>query len=190
MAAPGLWAAEAARHAQVLEASVPALAAPLARLIGQCADALGAGGKIVFFGNGGSAAQAQHFAAELAVRYARDRRPLAALALTTDTAVLTACANDLGYDRVFARQILALCRGGDVCIGLSTSGRSENVVQGLAAAQQQGCIAAAFGGGDGGRLPGLAEPLLLVPSAHTARIQEMHLLLGHVLCAALEETLP
>lgn len=187
MGADGVFAAEAAELARVLDASRCALAAPLARLVSRCTQAVAGGGKIVFFGNGGSAAQSQHFAAELAVRYARDRRPVAALALTTDTSVLTACGNDLGFDQVFARQVLAVCTGGDVCIGLTTSGRSENVIKGLAAARARGCVAAALAGGDGGRLPGLADPLLLVPSSHTARIQEIHLLLGHALCAAIED---
>lgn len=176
-----------AEHARVLDASRTALAQPFARLVAVCGAALAAGGKIVFFGNGGSAAQAQHLAAELAVRYARDRAPIAALALTSDSAVLTACANDLGYECVFARQVEALCTAADVCIGLTTSGRSANVLAGLRAARARGGVAAALAGGDGGDLPGLAAPLLIVPSAVTARIQEMHLLLGHMLCQALED---
>ena len=117
------------------------------------------------------------------------RAPIAALALTTDTSALTAIGNDLGFAALFARQIEALCRPGDVCIGISTSGESENVLAGLAAARGRGCVAAGLAGRDGGRMVGLAEPLLIVPARSTARIQEMHITLGHMLCAALEAEL-
>lgn len=185
----GLFAAEMAEHARVLDASRDALRLPFVRLVAACAGAISAGGKIVFFGNGGSAADAQHLAAELCVRYAADRAPIAALALTTDTSVLTACGNDFGFEEIFARQVRAVCAAGDVCIGLSTSGRSANVIRGLQAAHERMCVAAALSGGDGGRLSGLAEPLLIVPSPVTARVQEMHLLVGHMLCAALERAI-
>jgi D-sedoheptulose 7-phosphate isomerase len=140
----------------------------------------------MFFGNGGSAADAQHLATELTVRYKRDRAPIAAIALTTDSSALTAIGNDLGFEQLFARQITALGRAGDVAIGISTSGRSANVLRGLEAARALGIVAAGFGGGDGGAMKGLADPLLLVPSPTTARIQEMHILLGQMLCGALE----
>jgi D-sedoheptulose 7-phosphate isomerase len=150
------------------------------------AECMTSGHKVMIFGNGGSAADAQHIAAELAVRYARDRPAIAALALTTDTSILTAAANDLGFAYVFSRQVEALGRPGDVAIGLSTSGRSANVVRGLEAARAAGLCAAALTGGDGGDLARLADPLLVVPSPVTARIQEMHIVLGHALCQALE----
>lgn len=178
-----------AEHAALLEATRADVRLPFDRLATVCERALRAGGKVLFFGNGGSAADAQHLATELTVRYRRDRAPIAALALTTDTSTLTAAANDLGFEEVFARQVQALARPGDVCIGISTSGRSENVIRGLIAARARGAIAAAFSGGDGGRLVGLADPLLVVPSTDTARIQEMHILIGHLLCAVLEEEL-
>jgi D-sedoheptulose 7-phosphate isomerase len=143
----------------------------------------------LFFGNGGSAADAQHWAAELVVRYRDERVPVAAIALSTNTSVLTAIGNDYGYDQVFARQILALGKAGDVAIGISTSGNSENVVAALDAAKQIGIVPAALSGGDGGKLIGLADPLVLVPSSRTDRIQEIHSILGHVLCAALEREL-
>jgi len=123
------------------------------------------------------------------VRYRHDRRALPALALTADTAVLTAAGNDLGYDEIFARQVEALGRPGDLALALTTSGRSANVIRGLDAARRLGLCAAALSGGDGGALHGLADPLVLVPSFETARIQEMHLALGHVLCAAIERAL-
>lgn len=177
------------RHRDLLEATRLAVGEAFVRLSALAVASLRAGGKLMFFGNGGSAADAQHLATELTVRYGRERPPIAALALTTDSSTLTAAGNDLGFAEVFARQIAALARAGDLCIGISTSGRSENVIRGLIAARAAGCTAAAFGGGDGGRLVGLADPLLLVPSSETARIQEMHILLGHMLCAVLEAEL-
>jgi len=180
---------EIEEHLAVASATSAAVREPFRRLVGTCADTVRAGGKIVLFGNGGSAADAQHIATELAVRYAADRAPIPALALTTDTSALTAIGNDLGFAALFARQIEALCRPGDVCIAISTSGRSENVLAGLVAARARGCVAAGLGGRDGGGMVGLAEPLLIVPSRSTPRIQEMHITLGHMLCAALEREL-
>lgn len=174
-------------HRMVAAATRDRVREPFCRLVTLALAAVRGGGKVVFFGNGGSAADAQHLATELVVRYRHDRPPIPAVALTTDTSALTAIGNDLGFEALFARQLQALCRRGDLCVGLTTSGQSENVVQGLAAARSLGCVAAAFSGGSGGRLPGLADPLLLVPSTDTARIQEMHITLGHMLCAALEQ---
>lgn len=175
--------------AAVLAMARAGLRDPFLRLVELCASASSAGGTIVFFGNGGSAADAQHLATELTVRYARDRGPIPALALTTDNSVLTAIGNDFGFEHLFARQVEALCRPADVCIGISTSGRSENVARGLIAARDRGCVAASLLGGDGGCIAALCDPVLIVPSTTTARIQEMHILLGHMLCAALERTL-
>ncbi len=154
-----------------------------------CLKAARGGNKIVLFGNGGSAADAQHLATELAVRYERDRAPIAALALTTDTSALTAIGNDFGFERVFARQVEALGRPGDVAVGISTSGRSANVTQGLEAARDGGLVPVALTGRDGGALVGLADPILIVPSDVTARIQEMHITLGQMYCGALERGL-
>ncbi len=176
-------------HAAVLAATRAALRQPFARLLQLCVGSRNGGGKLVFFGNGGSAADAQHLATELTVRYSHDRQPIPALALTTDTSALTAIGNDLGFEWLFARQVEALCRPGDVCIGISTSGESDNVVLGLQAARRLGCVAAALTGGDGGRLVAIADPALVVPSRITARIQEMHITLGQMLCAALEREL-
>lgn len=173
-------------HLATAAATREAIRAPFHRLVSVCAASVRSGGKIVFFGNGGSAADAQHLATELAVRYGADRPPIAALALTADTSALTAIGNDFGFDCLFARQIQALCRPGDVCIGISTSGQSDNVSNGLAAARAQGCVAAGLTGRDGGQMLGRADPLLIVPASATARIQEMHITLGHMLCAALE----
>ncbi|NQU55826.1 MAG: SIS domain-containing protein, partial [Rhodospirillales bacterium] len=121
--------------------------------------------------------------------YIKDRSPIAAIALTTDTSSLTAIGNDFGFDDLFARQIEALVGKDDVVIAISTSGNSENVIRALQAAKNKGAVAAGFAGRDGGRMKGLAEPLITVPSQETPRIQEMHILIGHMLCGALEQEL-
>ena len=149
--------------------------------------ALGRGGKVLAFGNGGSAADAQHFAAELVGRYRADRRGLAAIALSADTSAVTAIANDFGFDRVFARQIEALGRVGDVAVGITTSGRSANVVAGLEAALARGIATGALTGGDGGRVAELAHAPIVVPGTVTARIQEVHRTLLHAICKLVEE---
>jgi D-sedoheptulose 7-phosphate isomerase len=180
---------EWAEHLAVANAARASLAEPFARLVAQCVEAIRGGHKILFFGNGGSAADSQHLAAELMVRYKRDRAPIAAIALTTDSSILSATGNDLGFDQLFARQVRALGQRGDVALGISTSGRSPNVLRALEAAREMGLTAAALSGGDGGALRGLADPLLLVPSTVTARIQEMHIAIGQMLCGALESEL-
>ncbi len=176
-------------HGEVFRATQAAVREPFGELVNVCATALGAGRKLLFFGNGGSAADAQHLATELTVRYRQDRDPIAAIALTTDSSALTAIGNDLGFDQIFARQVQALGRAGDVAIGISTSGRSRNVILALEVAREIGLTAAGFSGGDGGDMAGLAEPLLIVPSTTTSRIQEMHITLGQMLCGALERQL-
>ena len=149
-------------------------------------DCLLRGNKVLWCGNGGSAAEAQHFAAELVGRFRRDRSALASIALTTDTSVLTAVANDSGYDEVFARQVEALCAAGDVVVGISTSGGSQNVYAALERARERGAFTIAMTGEHGGRLAALADVSLRVPAQDTARIQEAHTLLGHVLCEWVE----
>ncbi|OFW06133.1 MAG: phosphoheptose isomerase [Acidobacteria bacterium RIFCSPLOWO2_02_FULL_67_36] len=157
------------------------------------ADAIGttcqAGGKLLVFGNGGSAADAQHMAAELVGRFARERRALAALALTTDTSVLTSLANDYAFDRVFARQIEALGRAGDVACGISTSGRSPNVLKGLEAARARGLRTLALTGGDGGPIGAAADIHVNVPEESTARVQEVHRTVIHAICELVERGL-
>lgn len=172
-------------HRRFLADLVPALAA----IGNRTAAAVRAGGQVLFFGNGGSASQAQHLAAELVNRFERDRPGLPGIALTTDGGILTSIANDDSYDRVFARQIEALGRPGDVALGLTTSGSSPNVVAGLRAARERGLLAVAFSGRDGGPAAAAAEMALVVPGESTARIQEIHLLAGHILCAIVEEQL-
>jgi len=142
-----------------------------------------------FFGNGGSAADAQHLAAEFVNRFRLDRRALPALALNVDTSVLTSIANDFGYNRVFARQIEAFGRPDDVAVGLSTSGASANVIEGIRLARQQGLVTVGFSGGDGGALLRETDHCIVVPSKTTARIQEMHILAGHAICDIVEQDL-
>lgn len=144
--------------------------------------ALERGNKILLFGNGGSAADAQHIAAEFSVRFRTERTALPAIALTTDTSVLTACANDYSFDRVYARQVEALSRPGDVVIGISTSGNSRNVIEGLTQAKTLQCETIGFTGGSGGGLKSLCDLCLIVPSPVTARVQECHILAGHIIC--------
>jgi D-sedoheptulose 7-phosphate isomerase len=147
------------------------------------AEVFKAGGRVLIFGNGGSAADAQHLAAEFVNRFQVERPPLAALALTTDTSILTAVANDYDFQQVFAKQVRALGRSGDLAWGISTSGKSPNVVAALETARELGLQTLALSGGDdGGPVAAAAELALIVPSRNTPRIQEVHITLGHVLC--------
>jgi len=180
------FSSELGEHAEVLVRCRQTLESDFRAVLQIWLKAVRGGGKILFFGNGGSAADAQHLAAELVVRYKKDRAPIPAIALTTDSSVLTAGGNDLGFESLFSRQIEALGRAGDAAVGISTSGRSANVLQGLRTARRQGLIPVALGGGDGGSLRELADAALIVPSQTTARIQEMHITLGQMLCGALE----
>jgi len=149
--------------------------------------ALGAGHKLVVFGNGGSAADAQHFAAELTGHFATDRGPLPAVALTVDTSALTAIANDYGYADVFARQATALCGPGDIVVAISTSGNAESVTRGVEAAKARGAVTWGFTGGSGGRLREIADHSIVVPSSEIARIQEMHITIIHAVCAVIDD---
>ena len=177
---------ELEEHATAAAATRDALLDPFRKLVEVSAKSLKEGGKILFFGNGGSAADCQHLATELTIRYKTDRAPIAAIALTTDTSALTACGNDLGFDQLFARQVQALGKPGDVALAISTSGVSPNIIAGLQAAKDMGITATGLSGKGGGNMVGLADPLLIVPSDTTARIQEMHIMLGQMLCGALE----
>jgi D-sedoheptulose 7-phosphate isomerase len=186
---PAFYRSEFAEHEVLVTATRNACEAPFLRLVAAAEAAVRGGGKLMFFGNGGSASDAQHLATELTVRYVSDRAPIAAVALTTDTSALTAIGNDLGFEQLFARQLRAIGRKGDLAIGISTPGKSRNITLALETARELGMIAAALTGNDGGALKGLADPLLIVPSRTTARIQEMHILLGQMLCGALEKEL-
>ncbi len=151
-------------------------------------QALQRGNKVLLFGNGGSAAAAQHIAAELEGKFYRDREPLSAIALTTNTSSLTAIANDYGYEMVFAKRVKALAKEGDVVIGLSTSGESPNVILGIEEAKRRGAITVALMG-QGGKLKDLADYVLSIPSKDTPRIQEAHITAGHIICYLVEEAL-
>ena len=176
-------------------AVLAALAAdPTARYtLGRFADlivaALRNGGKLIIAGNGGSAGDAQHIAAEFVVRLMYDRAPLAALALTTDTSILTAGGNDYGFEQVFERQVRALGRPGDVFLGISTSGGSPNVMRALQAARGMGIVTLGFSGGDGGEMRELCDGLFLAPARATAIVQQAHIVAGHVICALVERTM-
>lgn len=178
-------------HLEVVTLLDAACGEVLETLVQRTESALRAGGKICFFGNGGSAADAQHLATEFVVRYTRQRAAFAALAFTTDTSALTAAGNDFGFESIFARQVEGLCGPDDVVVGISTSGTSANVLAGLAAAKKIGALAVLFTGKSGGEYAKehqVADLILAAPSEITARTQECHLLAGHILCDLVEET--
>ena len=185
----GRVAAHFEESAKLKLSASQSLAAPIVRAGILLADALKAGGKVLACGNGGSAADSQHFAAELLNRFERERAPLAAIALTTDTSTLTSIANDYAYEQVFSKQVRALGRPGDVLLAISTSGNSSNVIAAMQVAREAGMRAIALTGNGGGKMAALvgAEDVhLCVPHKVTARIQEVHLLVLHCLCDAID----
>jgi len=155
----------------------------------QIVQSLKDNGKLLLCGNGGSAADCQHIAAELTGRFIHDRRPLAAISLTTDSSALTCIANDYSYDEVFSRQVSALARSGDCFVGISTSGNSKNVIKAVTEAKNMGVKTIGLLGRDGGELASICDFTIIVPSKVTARIQEMHILIGHTLCGLIEQSL-
>ncbi len=188
MAAPDLFSTRLFEHAEVMRA-LESQAECFQAITETATRAILAGGKICFMGNGGSAADSQHLAAELVGRFQRERTSLPSIALTTDTSILTAVANDYGYEAIFARQIEGLCRPGDVVIGLSTSGNSPNVLRGIEVANRLGLATIGFSGGSGGKLAQIAQQSIIVPSPKAARVQEAHIFLGHTLCEAIENAI-
>ncbi|WP_428035036.1 D-sedoheptulose-7-phosphate isomerase [Amphritea sp.] len=176
------------RHMQTFN-RLPEIQADVEQLAEQISATFTAGGKLLFLGNGGSAADSQHLAAEFVVRYKAERRALPAIALTVDSSILTAHSNDYSFDSVFTRQIEALCRPEDLVIGLSTSGNSNNVINAIEAAQQIGATCWAWTGESGGRLESIADHLIKAPSTETARIQEAHIFIGHWLCEEMDRQL-
>jgi len=162
------------------------LAATVEQIASVCVESLRRGGKILFAGTGGSAADAQHLAGELVSRLNYDRPGLAGIALTVDTSVLTAVGNDYGYEHVFARQLSALGRKGDVFIGISTSGKSGNILAAMKEARRGGIVTVGFTGQPGGELPGLSDYCIQIPSTETPKIQEGHIVLGHIICGLVE----
>ena len=184
---PSLFQTHLGEHQDAI-AKLSAMQDQIAPLADAWLTALKNGKKIIFFGNGGSAADAQHLAAELVVRYRKNRGALGGLALTTDTSILTAHSNDFGFETVFARQIEALAQPGDVALGISTSGTSPNILAGLKAANERGCVTIAFTGEKESECSKLAQLAFRAPSGITARIQECHLLIGHLLCDLVEQS--
>ena len=174
-------------HTRVLEQMKCDLATSLERIAGVVVQQLKDGHKVLVMGNGGSAADAQHLAAELVGRFVTERRALPAIALTTDSSILTAVGNDYGFNDIFCRQVNALAQPGDVILGLSTSGNSENVLQGFLAAKECHCTTVGFLGGSGGRIADQVDYALTVPSKITAHIQEGHIVLIHLLCMLVDE---
>ena len=173
-------------HLKTLDATKNSIGSALEVAANICIDSLKQGGKILIFGNGGSAADAQHIAAELVGRYKLERKGLSAIALSTDTSSLTAIANDYGYEHVFDRQIEALANPEDVAVGISTSGNSDNVINALKLAKDIGCKSIGLSGKSGGNMNKLCDVNLIIPAVDTARIQEMHILLGHIICHLIE----
>ena len=154
-----------------------------------CTEAITNGNKILIFGNGGSASDAQHLATELTVRFSKDRKPIAAISLSTDTSALTAIGNDIGFDHIFSRQIEAIGSKGDIAIGISTSGKSKNIINGLKKAREMQLKCLAFTGNNTTFVRDFCQEIIAIPAKNTSRIQEMHILIGQMLCNALEHNL-
>ena len=169
-------------HLETINAVINSMEDDIEKASKMVVDTLKNGNKILLCGNGGSAADAQHIAAELTGRYKTERRGLAGIALTTDTSALTAIGNDYGYDRIFDRQVEALAREGDLLIGISTSGNSQNVINAFKVAKELGCLTIGLSGRDGGKFNDVCKLNVVVPSDNTPRIQEMHILIGHTIC--------
>ncbi len=176
-------------HLETIQKVIETMTEPLSEASKITVNALKNGKKVLLFGNGGSAADAQHIAAELTGRYKTERRGLPGIALTTDTSALTAIGNDYGYDRVFDRQVESLAQEGDVLIGISTSGNSKNVINAFKVGKEIGCKIIGLSGRDGGAMNNLCDVNLIVPSDDTPRIQEMHILFGHTICQIIDNEL-
>lgn len=176
-------------HQQVIKLVRETLAGPIKTVAHLLAQSLANGGTLFWCGNGGSASDSQHLAAELVGRFKKNRRPLRSVALTTDTSILTCVANDFGYDDIFARQVEALGRPGDMLVGISTSGNSENILRAFKVAKSLGMMSCALLGKGGGQAKALVDHALIIPSDTTARIQESHILIGHIFCELIEQEL-
>jgi len=174
-------------HIDVVEKSRERLINEIDQVCHICIQALKNGRKIIFMGNGGSAADCQHLAAEIVGRFIKKRKALPAIALTTDTSILTSIGNDFGFEDIFARQIEALVNSGDIVIGISTSGNSINIIKGIMIAKEKKAITVCFSGKSGGKLGKVCDLTIQVPSDNTARIQEMHILIGHIICEMIDE---
>lgn len=174
-------------HQEVIERVNKELINDIILIAQRCKQAIKNGNVIYFMGNGGSAADCQHLAAELVGRFVKERKGLSAVALTTDTSILTAVGNDYGYDEVFSRQIEALVRPNDIVIGITTSGNSKNIIKAIGKAKETNALTIGFTGKNGGELIDICDYCLVVPSNNTARIQEAHILIGHIICEIIDE---
>lgn len=174
-------------HLQLIQQVITGLTGEIENACAMITSVIGNGKKVLLAGNGGSAADAQHIAAELSGRFVKERKALPGIALTVDTSALTAIANDYGYHHVFSRQVEALAQPGDLFIGISTSGNSQGILNALETAKNLGCRTLGLSGRDGGKMNGLCDLNIVVPSNTTARIQEVHILIGHILCKAVDE---
>lgn len=174
-------------HQQLIKKVIEQLTGDIEAACDMIVSAIKNGHKVLTAGNGGSAADAQHIAAELSGRFVKQRKALPGIALTTDTSALTAIANDYGYDHVFSRQVEALAQPGDLFIGISTSGNSQGILNAIETANNIGCKTLGLSGRDGGKMNGLCDLNIIIPSDTTARIQEMHILVGHILCKAVDD---
>jgi len=176
-------------HSSVLKKCRENLLDSFLNAVEVCTEAIANGKKILIFGNGGSAADAQHLATELTVRFSKDRKPIAAISLSTDTSALTAIGNDIGFDHIFSRQIEAIGSKGDIAIGISTSGKSKNIINGLKKAREMQLKCLAFTGNNTTFARDFCQEIIAIPAKNTSRIQEMHILIGQMLCNALEHNL-
>lgn len=184
-----LWLDEIEEHIECVQKTKAKTKEVFKNVLEICTKTIQNKNKIMFIGNGGSAADAQHLATELTVRYKKDRLPISAIALTTDTSTLTAAGNDFGFDQIFARQVDAIGHSGDTLIAISTSGNSSNIIESLKTATSKNITTIGMTGKSGGKMADMCDHCIKIPSDTTARIQEMHILIGHMLCAGLEQKL-
>jgi D-sedoheptulose 7-phosphate isomerase len=174
-------------HQRTIQLVIDTLTGDIEKACGLMTTTLKNGNKVLFAGNGGSAADAQHLAAELTGRFVKERKAFPGIALTVDTSALTAITNDYHFDRVFSRQVEAFAQSGDLFIGISTSGNSQSILNAFETATQLGCKTLGLSGRDGGKMNGICDLNIIVPSNTTARIQEMHILIGHIMCQAVDD---
>lgn len=183
------WQEATIAHTRIAAKTFSTQMETIIKMVDMAEEVIKNGNKILFFGNGGSAADSQHIAAEMAVKLHKERSPIAALALSLDSSALTATANDYGFDQIYQRQVRALGYAGDLAVGLSTSGNSENILNGLKKARRMGMKTVGWSGETGGKMPPLCDLMLLIPDTNPGRIQEMHITMGHIFVGMLEQRL-
>jgi D-sedoheptulose 7-phosphate isomerase len=183
------WQETTSDHMRIAEETFATQKDTISKMVDMAEEVVKNGNKLLFFGNGGSAADSQHIAAEMAVKLHKERSPIAALALSLDSSALTATGNDYGFDQIYQRQVRALGYAGDLAVGLSTSGNSENILNGLKKARRMGMKTVGWSGATGGKMPPLCDLMLLIPDTNPGRIQEMHITMGHIFVGMLEQRL-